>query len=100
MNNETQSMSEINRNDDYSDIIGLPWPGSSTRTRMAREKRAAQFTSFDALQGFNDEIEETAAGHAAQFSDDPAAQFPADHAAQFSDDPAAQSASARRQTAE
>ncbi|MCD8289369.1 MAG: hypothetical protein LUC26_05610 [Prevotella sp.] len=57
----------INTNhNDYSDIIGLPQPKLS-HPRMPRSQRAAQFASFDALQGYGDEIEETAADHAARF---------------------------------
>ncbi len=51
---------------DYSDIIDLPRPKLS-HPRMPREQRAAQFASFDALQGFGDEIEETAADHTSRF---------------------------------
>ncbi len=42
----------------YDDIIGLEHPVSKTHPPMARIKRAAQFTSFDALTGFGEAIYE------------------------------------------
>ena len=43
----------------YDDIIGLPHHVSATRPRMSLENRAAQFTPFKALTGYEDAIEET-----------------------------------------
>lgn len=43
-------------NNDYSDIIGLPHHVSDKRPRMSREKRAAQFSPFAALDGYEDAI--------------------------------------------
>lgn len=44
----------------YDDIIGLPHHTSESRPRMPRQQRAAQFSAFAALKGFDEEIEETA----------------------------------------
>ncbi len=43
----------------YDDIIELPRPRSEY-PRMSRHDRAAQFSSFAALTGYEDEVEETA----------------------------------------
>ncbi len=45
---------------DYSDIIGLPHHTSKTHPRMTILQRAAQFSPFAALKGFDEEIDETA----------------------------------------
>lgn len=47
-------------NGPYDDIIALPRPVSPTRARMPRANRAAQFSSFAALTGFEASIDETA----------------------------------------
>ena len=44
----------------YDHIINHPHHVSSTRKRMSNYDRAAQFSSFKALSGFEDEIEESA----------------------------------------
>ncbi len=44
----------------YDDIIHLPHHVSATRPRMTSAQRAAQFSAFAALRGFDEEIEETA----------------------------------------
>lgn len=44
----------------YDDIIDLPYPVFTNRPRMSRESRAAQFSPFAALTGFNSAIKETA----------------------------------------
>ncbi len=44
----------------YCDMIGLPHPVSTTRKRMSRYDRAAQFSPFAALTGFEDVIVEAA----------------------------------------
>lgn len=44
----------------YEDIIFLPHPRSLHHSPMSMEQRAAQFSSFAALRGFDDEIAETA----------------------------------------
>ena len=44
----------------YDDIIDLPRPVSSRRTRISPLGRAAQFAPFAALNGFEDCIDETA----------------------------------------
>lgn len=44
----------------YDDIINLPHHVSKTRLRMSQQDRAAQFSPFAALTGFDEKIEETA----------------------------------------
>ena len=44
--------------DKYSDIIALEHPHSSTRAHMSRLDRAAQFSPFAALTGYEDIIAE------------------------------------------
>lgn len=44
----------------YDDILHLPHPVSKTRPQMPMEKRAAQFSSFAALTGYEDGISEAA----------------------------------------
>ena len=45
---------------DYSNIINLPHHVSTTHPRMSSRDRAAQFSSFAALTGYDDEVKETA----------------------------------------
>lgn len=47
-------------NNNYDDIINLPHHTSSKHPRMSRENRAAQFSPFAALTGYDAEIKETA----------------------------------------
>lgn len=44
--------------DRYSDIINLPHHRSATHPRMSNYDRAAQFSTFAALKGYEEEIEE------------------------------------------
>lgn len=44
----------------YEDILYLPHRESTNHLRMAPEKRAAQFTPFSALTGYEQSIESTA----------------------------------------
>ena len=44
----------------YADIIGLPHWQSPTRTPMSAYERAAQFSSFNALEGYEDMVGEEA----------------------------------------
>ena len=44
----------------YDDIIDLPYPVSATRPRMSIANRAAQFSPFAALTGYDAAISETA----------------------------------------
>lgn len=44
----------------YSDIIGLPHHTSAARPRMSQRDRAAQFSPFAALTGYEDVIAESA----------------------------------------
>ena len=43
----------------YDDIIGLPHPVSANHPQMSRAERAAQFSPFAALTGYEDAIAET-----------------------------------------
>ena len=45
---------------DYDDIIDLPHPTSERHPRMPMDSRAAQFSPFAALTGYEDVIDETA----------------------------------------
>lgn len=45
---------------EYDDIINLPHPTSKTHPRMSMAERAAQFSPFAALTGFDDAVSETA----------------------------------------
>lgn len=44
----------------YDDIINLPHPTSKKHPRMSRQNRAAQFSPFAALTGYDTAIRETA----------------------------------------
>lgn len=44
----------------YDDIIDLPHPTSERHPRMPMANRAAQFSAFRALTGYEDAVEETA----------------------------------------
>lgn len=44
----------------YGDIINLPRHESATHSRMSKGNRAAQFSPFAALTGYNSAIKETA----------------------------------------
>ncbi|MBR1705963.1 MAG: hypothetical protein IJ721_04135 [Bacteroidales bacterium] len=44
----------------YEDIIELPHPTSSRHPRMSRSARAAQFSPFAALTGYEETIEQAA----------------------------------------
>ena len=43
---------------DYEDIISLPHYRSKKRPRMSNYDRAAQFSPFAALKGFEEELQE------------------------------------------
>ena len=43
----------------YDDIIDLPHPTSKKHPRMSRQNRAAQFSPFAALTGYDAAIQET-----------------------------------------
>ena len=45
---------------EYEDMIALPHHRSKKYPPMSREDRAAQFSPFAALKGFDEEIEKTA----------------------------------------
>ncbi len=42
----------------YSDIINIKYDGPKNHIRMTKENRAAQFASFRALTGYEDELKE------------------------------------------
>lgn len=46
--------------DDFSSIMNLPHHVSQKRRQMTLEERAAQFSAFAALSGYDEEIDETA----------------------------------------
>lgn len=52
-------MTKLTNSHKYDDIIGLPHPVSTKHPQMARADRAAQFSPFAALTGYNDAISET-----------------------------------------
>lgn len=52
-------MKQDNVIDEYADIIYLPHHVSRTRPQMAISDRAAQFSPFAALTGYDAAIEET-----------------------------------------
>ena len=47
-------------NEKYEDMLYLPHPVSAARPRMALQDRAAQFSPFAALTGYDDALRETA----------------------------------------
>ena len=47
-------------NEKYKDMLHLPPPVSATHPRMALQDRAAQFSPFAALAGYDDALRETA----------------------------------------
>ncbi len=47
-------------NKNYDDIINLPHHVSTSRPQMSMSDRAAQFSPFAALVGYDSEIDETA----------------------------------------
>lgn len=47
-------------NNDYEDIINLPHYQSTKRVHMSNYDRAAQFSPFAALTGYDDAVKETA----------------------------------------
>ena len=48
------------RIEDYADILNLPHPVSRTHPPMSRSERAAQFSPFAALTGYDEKIGESA----------------------------------------
>ena len=50
----------MNKPSKYDNIINLPHHVSETRPRMSQRDRAAQFSPFAALTGYDSEIKETA----------------------------------------
>ena len=58
--------------DNYEDIINLPHPTSKHFPRMPLEERAAQFSPFAALTGYDALIRETARENVSLFEPDEA----------------------------
>lgn len=56
--------------DNYEDIINLPHPTSKKFPRMPMEERAAQFSPFAALTGYDALIRETARENVSLFEPD------------------------------
>lgn len=50
----------------YADIINLPHHVSAKRPHMSMLDRAAQFAPFSALDGYDDQIQDTQGEHKAQ----------------------------------
>ena len=50
----------IKNSDNYNDIINIPYKKTTRRNRMTNIERAAQFSSFAALVGYEEAVEETA----------------------------------------
>ena len=46
--------------ENYKDILNIPYPYPSTRPRMSIYNRAAQFSPFAALTGYEEAVKETA----------------------------------------
>ncbi len=53
-------MNEYTDEHKYDDILNMPHHVSSTRPHMSMHDRAAQFSPFAALVGYNDAVKETA----------------------------------------
>ena len=51
---------EITMNEKYKDMLHLPHPVSATHPRMSLPNRAAQFSPFAALTGYDNALRETA----------------------------------------
>lgn len=47
-------------NDTYKDMLHLPYPVANNRPRMSMQDRAAQFSPFAALTGYEDALREEA----------------------------------------
>ncbi len=45
---------------EYQDILPLPHPVSTNRPHLSMQERAAQFSPFAALTGYDDAVKETA----------------------------------------
>lgn len=50
----------MDKTEQYNDIINMPHHQSATRPRMSNYDRAAQFSPFAALKGYDDKIDEAA----------------------------------------
>lgn len=50
----------FNETNKYDDIINLPHPSSHSHPHMSMQARAAQFSPFAALTGYNEQVNESA----------------------------------------
>lgn len=60
MGNRPYTWTQAEESHSYDDIIDLPHYVSATRPPMTMLERAAQFSPFDALTGYDESIDETA----------------------------------------
>ena len=60
MSNRSYTWEEKSYDHSYDDILHLSRPVSAKHPPMPMEARAAQFSPYDALSGYSDEIKETA----------------------------------------
>lgn len=60
MSNRSYTWEEKSYDHNYDDILHLSRPVSKDHPPMSMEARAAQFSPYDALSGYSDEIKETA----------------------------------------
>lgn len=60
MSNRSYTWEEKSYDHNYDDILHLSRPVSKRHPPMSMEARAAQFSPYDALSGYSDEIKETA----------------------------------------
>ena len=65
-----------NPSDTYEDIINLPHHVSRTRPHMTQEERAAQFSPFAALTGYEDAIDQTRRKAQQELEEDPFTRRP------------------------
>ena len=54
--NKSEDIVDNKKENEYADIINLPYRKSRTRKRMSNHDRAAQFAPFAALNGYYDSI--------------------------------------------
>ena len=59
----------MNRNDQYDDIINLDHHVSKSRPQMSRRDRAAQFSPFAALTGYEEAVKEATIEEIARLSE-------------------------------
>ena len=60
----------------YEDLLHLPHPTSLHHPRMSLQDRAAQFTPFAALTGYEDAVEQTALRKEQEMAQEIQREFP------------------------